>query len=96
MNLKIQVKNNKILTEVPLEDDTYQIKIYPNRNKTLRDYQEELFVCIDEYCVHSGNSRYDIWGAFKKENEITSSRNIPLEEFPMIIEKLKFYLISIS
>ena len=66
----------------------------PVKNKNLKEWREEIFVNIQEYCLQTGNSKYQIWNEFKVENQISSTNNITLEQFPELLDNLKFYLLN--
>ena len=91
---RVQVKSGKIVDELPLENNFYLMQIFPEKCKTLKEYQAQAFVNVDEYCNSTGNQRYEIWQQFKEENNIESSTKIPLEQFPEVIEMLRFWLMQ--
>ena len=93
---KITIKSNRIQEELGLEDGIYLAQIFPEKCKTIKEWQQNLFACIDDYCMATGNNRYVTWDEFKAENGVITTKDIPLEEFPRLLENLKFYLLSIS
>ena len=91
---KVLVKDNKIQNELPLESGNYYIQIFPEKAKTTKEFQRQLFSIIDEFCFSTGNSRYHIWGQYKDEAHITSSNEISLEKFPELLIELQFWLMQ--
>ncbi len=95
MLLEIVVANGKFLGNFAfLNDGTYLIKLIPIQNKTVKEHREHYFSIIDDYCMHSGNNRYDIHAAFKNENALTTITKISLEEWPKVLESLKFWVMD--
>jgi len=90
----ITVQSGKIKNSVPLLDGEYEIRVIPVFNKSLKEWQEYYFSIIDEFCLHTGNSRYVIHEQFKSENNIESTKFIDQKDWTTIIEKLKFYLLN--
>lgn len=90
---KIQIKNNKCCTDLFLEDGEYLIKaISIRQDKNLKEWQKYYFACIDEFANATGNTRYAIHDKFKEYAAIDSTKNIKLDDWAEIIERLNYWL----
>jgi len=97
MLVSVEIKNGIIQTDLSfIQDGQYLLKIIPLHNKTLKEFYAWYFTLIEDYCINTGNSKYQIHEHFKKEQGITSIKEIPLEDWSAVIETLKYYLLNNS
>lgn len=92
----IEIKDNKVITPIGLSDGSYYIRAIPLKNKSKKAFSEEYFAIIDEYAKHTGNSRYEIHELFKQHSQLESTKNLSIEEWPQIIEQLKYWTLIIN
>lgn len=87
----LEIKGGKVQNELPLMEGSYICVIISNKEKTVKEYQMEYFAIIDEMCMSTGNDRYTIHEMFKDYQKISSTRDIPIEQWQLVIWKLKEY-----
>ncbi len=91
MNLIIQIQNNKTIFPEIIKDGKYKINIVPILLTTSRSCQEQYFTILDLLRDYSGYSRYELHEMYKQERNVTTTKNMTIEEWIPYLDELKFW-----
>lgn len=88
------VGNNTYVKDLisSLDDGRYVLTIQPiNPLISSRDYQNAYFAMVDTCVAATGNSRYVIHEAFKKESKVDSTRHFDEIRWKDYLSKFRFW-----
>ena len=90
---KVSDGRQKMADAISSLDDGNYVMTLTQINPLLieRDYQNAYFAMVDTCVQHTGNRRYVIHEAFKKEKNIESTANLSIVEWKKVLKEFQWW-----
>lgn len=92
MLIQAKIKNGLLLNDLRfLEDGEYYFKVISIEEKTINSVKRNYFVLLDDFCMQTGNNKYQIHDQYKNFKQIATTKEFLLQDWIDFLEEFKFW-----